>query len=327
MQIEPEVEYELMARNNFVPIAQMENRIDSLRYEAIYRGIWGDASTNDAVFLRSLIGEDNTHFDYLMTTAEYGLKSSAANCLPLVYLHVAVFVLSFILLLIFAPGKAIRIFLFEFVFLAIIVLMSFKVKMVETSLSPMLFAGTILILYYYFIHAQIGRGLVLVSLFLLGFNQLDFLAKQSAAYEQGYQESKTVRKLIEEEFTGKKLFIDRIAFEFIFKGFRPFQILEFNHIDKIYLFDSQHMSTVQPYKRYLAEDCNCDPNNYREYFAYILKEQANSVIFIDENNAPFYQVYLEEVHNLSTRWINKEFKAGLGKEAEYLGDLECFELD
>jgi len=327
MQIEPEVEYELMARNNFVPISQMENERDSLRYEAIYLGIWGDATTNNASFLRSLIGEDHTNLSYLIENAKSSIDFSAKNCLGIFYLHISSFAMAILLLLIVKPIASLRLFVFELIFGSIIFLMSFKVKMVETSLSPMLFAGTLLIYFYFFQQAIKWRFLIFIPIIGFSIYQLGFLARVVESFEKDYLASKEIRQQLEDEYPSKKLFIDRIAFEFLFRGFKPFQILKFEKLGKLYLFDSQHLSTVQPYKKYLQQDCHCDPNNYQEYWSYILREKTNSVIFIDKNNARFYQEYLNKVHQVSTTWRKTDFKESLGNRAGYMDKLDFFELE
>ena len=56
-RLEPDVEYELMDRMNFVPLSAMKTTADSCRYQAVKNWMLGDVRLNNAPFIRSLINK------------------------------------------------------------------------------------------------------------------------------------------------------------------------------------------------------------------------------------------------------------------------------
>ncbi|MCB9256478.1 MAG: hypothetical protein H6579_05055 [Chitinophagales bacterium] len=327
-RIEPEVEYELSARNNLVPLDNMHSKMDSLRYEAIYLGIWGDATTNDADFLRSLIGEDEENLSYLIESALSGMFSSAENCINAVLFNFLAFLLLFLFLIFRNPSLAIRVLIFQFAFYFIVFLMGFKVKMVETSLSPMMFTSAFLNFLVFFKQNRREFPLfVLLGMGVLFYLQIAFLNEVSKDKKESYRQGKLLISTFENEFPNKDLYIDEMAFELIFRAFKPFQIIQFKNIEKIIVFDMEHLATVQPYKSYLASQCQCDPNNYLEYFSFIQENHSNSVFLIDKYNAEFFKEYLNGVHGLSTTWHEISLSSSPLENGQIQTDLRFFRIE
>lgn len=58
-QVEPDFEYELMDRENIVPLYKMKTREDSLGYWAVSNWMLADSSVTSPLFIRSLINKEN----------------------------------------------------------------------------------------------------------------------------------------------------------------------------------------------------------------------------------------------------------------------------
>lgn len=329
-QIEPEVEYELAARNNFIPIKSMTNKVDSMRYMAIYNGVWGDATTNDADFLRSLIASEkkSDQFMFLVNNAKSNVLASISNCKSIFILNTALFFILLLTTILKRRDLFIKTILAHLAFFSIVFLMSYKIKMVETSLSPMLFSMAVI---YLFISLKLMSNDIIKSLWLgilisTSIYHLFFLNNSIKPAQNKFEKAQKVNSLIAKQFSRKSLFIDQIAFELMFKGFKPFETIKFDGIDKIYLFNSQHMTTVEPYKTYLAKDCNCDPNNYRAYFNFLLNKKEDVVFFISEESSDFFEEYLSIVHKLDTKWSPVEKTALINFKDLYKG-LNFYTID
>lgn len=84
-QIEPDFEYELMDKNNIVPLSDMKTIEDSIRYEAIGRHWFlGDSAQIPPSFIRSLIQKNNTTlYRYLPSLQGKAFKSLSSKILSL----------------------------------------------------------------------------------------------------------------------------------------------------------------------------------------------------------------------------------------------------
>lgn len=312
-QIEPDVEYELTGRDNIVPIANMKSKIDSLRYLAIDKVVWGDASTNDANFLRSLIRSksitDST--SVLLTKA---IKSIIESSKDQVVLIISVHVILMLLLFQFYLNKLNKIFLilvFHIAFLFTILALSYRIKMTETAISSLFFV--VLILYLLLLYKDLslkntfGKICILILTVLTVF-QINSTINKSNNLKYRTQFFEESLKIIKTNFAEKNILLNGESIKLLY-AFTPFSTYNFSPpLKNIIIYDSQHLSSVEPYKTFLAKDCNCDPNHYGEYFSYLKTNKNENVFLMSEDFKEFLEEYLVVVHNLDIKFINSEIE-------------------
>ena len=306
-QIEPELEYELMSRNNITNVSQMTSRVDSFRFQAVYNGMWGDASTNNAAFLRSLVGSKESNMSALFSNGIDALHQAIKNAEGVFYLNLCCF---FLLVVVFFSKQkyelGLRLTLFYIFFWGLIILKSYKVKMIETALSPMLFMSSILCLYLLIAEMRnFGSKAKLVlclCFFGLMFNQLRFIHNRSSKFRKTNDCTLEKRKFLEKIFKGKSIYLNQESSSIFADSYSPFEKIEIDQFNRVYYFDKQHLTTLEPYRSFLAKECNCDPNNYSAFFQFVIEEDTQAVFLMSESYKEFLSSYLYEVHELEMEW-------------------------
>jgi hypothetical protein len=301
-QIEPEVEYELTARNNIVPISSMGNARDSMRYTAIDRVVWGDASTNDAAFLRSLIGGRETDPQVegrVRLTARSSLTDSMLHNPAMVLL--ACFLLLAVLIVQLAQRdhrRALGTLAFILFFILLMLLVSYRIKMTPTAVACVFFSVAALTLVFFgdgLLSAGPRRLIVLSGLGALSVFQAVQLHGHADTEKARRRYFRTAWGIMGKNFTGKNILLNGESIHLL-NAFSPLRPFDFEPFNKVIIYDSQHVSTMEPYRTYLANDCNCDPNNYAEYFAFLQEGGASNIFLMSADFRRFLEKYLYVVH-------------------------------
>lgn len=307
-QIEPEVEYELTARNNIVPISMMGTARDSMRYTAIDRVMWGDATTNDSAFLRSLIGGGEAEpqlEERVRLTALYSLTDSMLHNPAMVLL--ACFLLLAVLIGQIAQGdfrRAIGTLAFIVFFILLMLFVSYRVKMTPTAVASVFFSVAALTIVFFgdgLLSAGPRRFLVLLGLGALSIFQAVQLYGHSGTEKARRLFFQTAWGTLEDNFFGKNIFLNGESIHLL-NAFSPLQPFDFEPFNRVVIYDSQHVSTMEPYRTYLANDCNCDPNNYSEYFAFLQEGKDANVFLMSADFKGFLEKYLYVVHGMHVRF-------------------------
>jgi len=302
-QIEPDVEYELSVRNNIVPIGTMKTERDSFRYMAIDRVMWGDATTNDALFLRSLIGsgEDVTVADRVIQSAWTSLKLTVSN-------NAVIVILSMLMMCILMLqhmcnreyGQAGLVFAFAIFFIVLIVLVGYRYKMTDMAVSC-LFSAVALMALTFFKHDQMVkvdlRPIAIAIAAMLTPWQVIAVGQRVNEYRDKTEFYKAALSLAESEFTNRNVLLNGESISLLY-AFTPLQPFDFEPFSKVVVYDAQHISTMEPYRSHLAQHCNCDPNNYAEYFSFLKQGGDTNVFLMSEDFRIFLEQYLMVVHDL-----------------------------
>ena len=318
-QIEPELEYELMSRNNIVDGSGMMNEVDSFRYQAVFNGMWGDASTNDADFLRSLVKPNRSNnVTYLFKNALKALEEAMLNCRGVVVFNCVLFLTLLCSFLYVKDPQYKRLILFHLALWILLILKSYKVKMVETALSPILLGISILYLYLLFeLSSRLTKNSIrLITVFIvgLGIYQLNFITQNRRIFLNEHLEALNIRTFVEERFKGKSIYLNQES-SFIFTfSYRPFEYFDLSSFDRVYYFDQQHLTTLEPYRTFLEKECQCDPNNYYEFFSFVKDGADGNIFLMSEDYKKFLSAYLAKVHNLRI-----EFEPVQSEELDALG--------
>jgi hypothetical protein len=299
--IEPDVEYELTGRDNIVPISEMTNLRDTLRYMAIDKVVWGDATTNDANFLRSLI-RSKTITEKPSALILKAINSIVFSSKENIVLVISVHVLLLILIVLFkASRKTFTLLFFHLIFLSIIFVLGFRIKMTETAISNMFFI--VFILYLLTLYKNLGLNskkgkFFMVILFILSTLQLNDAITKSKNLNHRTSFYQASLENIKVHFKNKNVLLNGESVS-IFYAYNPLNYHDFApSLKNIIIYDYQHLSTIEPYRTFLANDCQCDPNHYGEYFSYLKKEKEENVFVMSETFKDFLEDYLKIVHNL-----------------------------
>lgn len=323
-QIEPDVEYNLAENDNIIPIAAMQNKIDSFRYMAIDRNMWGDASTNSASFLRSLIKTNNTE-DRLSNAFRDLDRMFKDN----IHLLIFVNILFLTLLALYLKRKkiAFTLILYHLFFYSLLLALGVYAKISNEAVFSMHF---LLILAYLLLicneadvkqNKKFKRYLIasttVFCLFHLVFfvNIISSEKKKQAYISTEYNEIETLLK-------NKNVYLNKES-RLLLYSFKANESFDFSMFKKFILYDSQHISTIEPYRTYLESLCNCDPNNYFEYFSYVLNNGEDNIFIMSESYKDFLTEYLKIVHGLNVYWINiakKETKSSFFQKHNYVDE-------
>jgi len=111
------------------------------------------------------------------------------------------------------------------------------------------------------------------------------------------------RKLLENVFKGKSIYLNQESSLIFADSYRPFEKIEVDQFNRVYYFDKQHLTTLEPYRSFLAKECNCDPNNYSAFFQFVTEEDTQAVFLMSESYKEFLSSYLYEVHEMEMEWI------------------------
>jgi hypothetical protein len=309
-QIEPDVEYELMTRDNIVDIGKMNTYRDSLRYEAVYNGIWGDAVTNDAGFLKSLIGNKKSSIISVDVIKKgwFELVEMSKKTGLIHYVIVLFFILNLIYFAVNEQRRLLGLILYQITFLALLIVVGGYVKMTESALSALYFINffTLLLLlssWYHkielpFLKATIGLILISVSILKLHeLNEVSLVKKNEVIV------NKEKLNFIKQVASGKKLYLSGESLSVFFHSYQPFEKLDITNFKGLYIFNSLAMSTIRPYKDYLDLECNCQSNDYASLFTAIKNEGDEAVILMSEETKGFLEEYMKGVHNMKVEFM------------------------
>lgn len=312
--IEPDVEHELTARNNIVPLSEMKTQKDTLRYTAVDMVLWSDATTNDAEFLRSLMLYK--HYDFfslkLLDFAILSLKSSFQKNLPAFAFNIFIFIVLIATFFRYNNSKTASICLFQLAFYLIIFIVGYKVKITETAVSTLLFASSVLLLVFLLIHIENKskfKQISLAAIFLFfSAYQLTKLYIDSNELKDDYYQNKKHRTYIEQVTYGKNLFLNSESSHIYLQSYRPFVAFDFSNLNQLYLYGEQHITSVEPYRTYLSKVCNCDPNHFGEFFSFIKSGGSQNIFIMSNDFKEFITEYLLVVHELEIKWLELPYK-------------------
>lgn len=308
-QIEPDVEYELMTRDNIVDIGEMTSYRDSLRYEAIYNGIWGDALTNDAKFLRLLIGDKKTNILSVEVFQKgwFELKEASAKTGIIPYIIMLVLIINLIYFALNEPKKLPGLILYQLTFLALLIVVGGYVKMTESALLVLYFMNffTLLLLIYGWFHKievtgyKVALTLIIVSISVIKVQELNMI---SINKKNEVTLNKEKLNFIKEVASDKKLYLSGESLSVFFHSYQPFEKLSIREFKGLYIINSLAMSTIRPYKDYLNLECNCQSNNYASLFTAIKNEGDAAVILMSEETKDFLERYMAGVHSMEMKF-------------------------
>ena len=303
-QVEPDIEEQLIARENKIELSEINNHRDSIIYSAASDMMWSDPKIISPQYLRSLIQSEK----FIFTDVKQW-KRVYKNCLEisLKYWYLIAFTSLLSLILFFIidvrKNKLYPIYLIGFVlsFWILIVIQTYTDKLNDRSFSPYLslfiFCHFLMLMKYY--SSKKTLWLYPVSFFcfiFLAFHlwslkiEATILKKDLMIYQSNFEK---IKKVAGNSF----LVINSTSFDYLFLSNKPFHPFNFSIFKKIYITDGYIIPFLPYYKRYLEGECNCDIYNFPSFWYYLESVHEKVVIVSAPLRMKIIQEYIFEMYH------------------------------
>lgn len=303
--VEPEIEIELTARNNHVPISYMKTYADSLKYKAATNMLWGDPNIISPSFLRSLITKDysfSSYWEQCYRTydmlREYVQKHTAVVCLNIVLLIVYLF---------FIPtgnttSSKLLFLLFYACFFLLIFFQAYFVKVNERTLSSCLSVLTILGFFFicpYVLTLSLFKKSALSTVCIIVlFAEVARTNYNAKEMENDFKINKRNMRILKRYAGGHTIVLNGSTLRTFTTSNRPFVAFCCSDYKKVYVNEAQVLPTIDAYKMYLEKECKCDVTDFSNFFSYLKELQSDKVYFFsDSSRMTLIQEYLNGIHH------------------------------
>ncbi len=301
--VEPDIEMQLTVRGNVVPLSNMTNAMDSLRYEGALRMIWGDPEIITVEFMRSLIDKapysswDSSQWQRTLLILEEFVSK-----------HFVAILFNTILLLLIVVFQAIMgrslnallTLLYLIGFFIAIAGQTYLVKMTPWSLSPYLSvftAGNLLLGFREFrkglwISAlQFGLSAYVFVYAWMIWNSSEYLKSKHVYQKEVYVQAENIAK-------GQTLLITPSSFQPFLSATRPLVPFDFSSFKEVYFYESQLASILPGYRDYLEQECLCDVTNFSNFYRFLLDKQYPNKVFVmsTADRVDLITRYLKGIH-------------------------------
>jgi len=302
-QIEPDVEYQLMVRENFKTIPSNADSIYIMRYQAVKKGIWGDCETNNNFFLRSLIEKSGSNDDKIISSNYYTIKDLLAKNKPITGLLIVLFIISLSSTIGKSKKETLMVLANICALFFVILIVSIQVKMVDRGFVSLLTIGC----FIYILHIKNRKvtipkiGLIAV-IFIFGYYQINAVSTKLTTLEKEVKHNKLCLKKVKSVVSKKEIiFLGQSSINVFFLSQTPFGAS--TDFRNVYVFNALAFTTIEPYRSYLKQKLHCNPNNYLSFFEVALK--INCIFLLNKNESSFLANYLRIVHHKKITFIPK----------------------
>jgi len=264
--------------------------------------MWGDSETNDFNFLNSLVRSSSKNgFKHLSLNAINRLGNVLWDVKAIVLSNTLILFLGFMVCF-QRKNKGFKLLLFHLFFYVLLLMVSYKVKIVERGITPMFLMLNCLYTLYFLSQFQFKK-LVFGLLFFIPFSFFSFLSidnliqsnlVQNKAQESYRSEYEKLKILTE----NKKVFLSSNAFDFYFQTTKAFAPIDYEKYESVYLFNALAISSIEPYRSFLIDEFKCSPNAYKQFFETLFQDEQECLFLMDEEFKLFLESYLLGVHNL-----------------------------
>ncbi len=303
-QVEPDIETQLTARNNQVPLSTMHTALDSLKYQAAINMLWGDPEIITPTFLRSLI-KQNAPFlqDKEQWERTYDmLREFVQIHWPLLFINMFIAIL-----FLFYSGRNDSTLgnsfwvLFNLAFIALLVLQTYFVKINERSFTPLLSVYTTIIMLYAVPKLLRGNSYIKLTVAICLASATIHAANLMLNHVYKLQKEFTTHtnnmNILKQISSKQILVLNGSTIRSFTLCNKPFERPDYSAFKKIYINEAQVLPTIDAYKTYLEKECKCDANNFSNFFRYLNSIEGDTVFFFsDTTRMHLIQDYLSDVH-------------------------------
>lgn len=314
-QIEPDFEYELMDRNNIVPLSEMKTRKDSVRYQAIaHYWMLADSIQTPPQFIRSLINKKTSIYArYVLLGDKIGLRNMQAN-----FTRVAGNVqFWFLLLCAFSMavcvGKRKSIMRLVSMVAWCVLIIVFVIGNMSSEMQPRLYEPAVyvtasLLFFAAMPRQSYGTPLGLASKLTLVTCNAVLMTYALVFY---HNESKTNALHI----ASNKAFLDKVnalpQYQYVFYAGGADL---FNYTDNVFRNDKMfgnktvltagfvQYSYTRQFKNILQENTACSVYEFSCLFEFLKRNKTQTIIVGSERMVTFYQYYLKQMYDLDFKY-------------------------
>lgn len=302
--VEPDVETQLTARENAVPLSDMKTAEDSLKYEAATQMLWADPHVITVSFLRSLIKKDNP---VLVDRTQWQRTYYDLKELAIRYHHFLFFNLIIVLFILFSyrkiPVEARATWLlYNVAFFVLTLLQTYYVKINDRSFLPYLCMFTLgNILLWLWNSRDLSQRKFMVGLVLVGIVlavQFQFLLYDWRMSRSERDAGRANTLVLQQKVGNNILLLNAMSYRTFFLGYEPFQPYQIPVFDRVYLNEAQVMSLIHPYKEFLDKECSCDVNDFSAFYRYLQHVDKQVYLLSPADRLDLTQRYLWTFHHL-----------------------------
>jgi hypothetical protein len=283
-QVEPDIEYQILAKGNLVPLSEMTNAADSARYMMAQSWIVNDPEHISIAFLRSIIGHKENFSDRIFYAGgklgEMLLTNHYYSLLIILILMLTAFLYHRY------PDnkeKLRRIILFYFFITSIVVGLTVLIKMEGrvwipiTLISLWLSLSDLLPMYFISRKATLsGLKKVFAVSALLLIPSLYSISCSANAAKDTYQRNQLFTQELNNLPEKALVLLDISAVKLLYTS--PFKDQFLRKDLKILIHNLGTLSLTQQYSDYLRSYCHCDPSDYAAFYNYLYHQKERYII-------------------------------------------------
>lgn len=311
--IEPEIEYEIMDRKNVVPLAQMLNGADSVRYLAATSWFLGDVEQVTPKFMRGIIQKpkDITHKYFFFSTTNFFSRFNPQILWQLKYYWWWLLLLLLLPLYLFLAGANktyVAVLMAFYAIGGVLLFQSLTIsalpRVVEPVLAVLATGGAWVGLQAKTPHAQRGIAKILAGVLLLlsiciGVNV--FCHQQKLAARATAAEQK----------------LNRIAHDFLFNHNRKYVLLtgDWSIVNTgfwkqyegfknktLLLFEAGQFSANPAFLSTNARLTGCPPTDFKCRIQFADTHKNETIFIATEKRLKLYETYMQAVYGVQLNW-------------------------
>lgn len=306
-QIEPDFEYELMDKNNIIPLSDMKTIEDSIRYEAIGR-YWflGDSVQIPPSFIRNLIQKnDATLSRYLPSLQGNAFKSfnSKLHSLfkqPIVWLFMAVILVAQLAYRFHKNFKWLILWAIYILFLLLFVVGSINQEIEPRITEPILGCALVALLPLLFCQTICTNKIVHI---LNGFVLVSSLGNQWIAYQRNVVMQQTgelnqafLKKVNNHPAEYVAMLTYGNLFNFAPSAFATHKMLPSKKVLPLHLAQYSHSASL---KSYISNLTGCNDNRFECILNFLIANKHRVVIVSSPASLEFLQRYAKLLYQVS----------------------------
>ncbi|MEX2588754.1 MAG: hypothetical protein WD334_01030, partial [Chitinophagales bacterium] len=298
IKIEPDIEYAL-STNRLVPISQMTNAKDSLRYEMAMYGMFIDTAFVNVNFLNRIVSNQ-------FELNQNQIQESVINILSLQYYYLIIPVLFIIIILIsiiLFNNKiiAFKIILFKAFIFSLLVYLAYNAPLAERHFISIEIITLLLIAYFVFSNnslssIKLNKVFVATSLLIIIGSTAITLNNALGNQIQVAEEVECLKSNMvqtENVYQNEILIINLSTFHLLDL---KYSFLNKNYKENDYLiWDLSNYSIVPRYLAYLSKICNCNASKPEEFLKWA--EEKKAIFLSDIKRSELIERYMYLVHN------------------------------
>jgi hypothetical protein len=289
-QVEPDVEAQYVNRHNIIPLSEMKNKSDSVKYQAARYLMWSDPQIISAEYLRSLIRKDEKplfldkgQWQRVLSVDMRILTNNKILTIGCLFLSIMVFAA-------YRKRNTYRTFLllsWLSSFWILIIIQTYIFKLNDRSYIPLISVfmfGHILLLADKFSNRFFAVKPYLFGLFaILVMIYFTDIVRKSIALKSQWITNKKNYDLIKTLTKDKILVLNASSFDNIFLANRPFREFDLGIAQNIYIIDAYTLPFMPYYRAYLERDFKCSVFDFAAMITH-LKTTDREVIFLSDSS-------------------------------------------